>query len=92
MGNDLKTKSIQEAEAIFEGEWKAYKVTLNEWSSDGKSGKFLSIEKHEAKPNSLDRANSKAWYRKQFITISKLETLDKLIEKIEKIKENFESK
>lgn len=88
---DIKTKLIQESEVINDGEWKAYKVSLNEWESEGKSGKFLTIERHEAKPNSLDRANSKAWFRKQFLTISNKESLDKLLTEIEKIKRNFES-
>lgn len=88
---DIKTKLIHESEVIHVGEWKAYKVVVNEWESDGKSGKFLSIERHEAKPNSLDRANSKAWYRKQFLTISNKETLDKLLSEIEKIKGKLES-
>ncbi len=90
MVKNLQTEVIKASEIIQDGEWKAYKVVLNKWNNNDKNGFFMTIEKHEAKPNSLDK-NLKSWQRKQIVTINNPEISDRLIEEIKKMSEELKS-
>lgn len=82
-----KSKTVFEeikSTLIEAGQWKAYKITLNKWKKGIKKiseGAYISIEKHNARPSSLNK-EEKSWFLLQRITISDKITLDKLIDEL----------
>ena len=66
--DDTKYITLKE-DIIPDGEWRAYKISKKKWISDDGEGIFLTIEKHIAKPSSLNK-DEKNWWMKQSVSIA----------------------
>lgn len=69
---------------VVAGELRAYKISLVKWKRLGKKvtgGTYISIEKHDGRPCSLDKETT-SWFKSQTLTINDTVVLEELIKEL----------
>lgn len=83
------SKETYRSEEILDNN-KKYYVFLNDWEKGENGGRYISIEKYEAR-NSKIYEDGKVWINKQQLTITNVEIIDKIIKELLKLRNEFDS-